>query len=249
MRKLYFLAIPLVLMFWSCSGSVDTTTLTAEEHFDYALGLYNDEDYERTLTELQSILLQYPASPINDDAQYYLGLSYFKRDQFLLAAYEFSKLIRDIPTSTFVGDAQYMLADSYFELSPNYQLDQAYTKKSIEEFQAFVDYFPTDSRVDEAELKISELNYKLANKAYHSARIYHKMEYYRAANKYYTKVIETYHDTEFAARAYYYRIKISLRKLQVTEAIKDMKYFISRFPEDLYIEEIEELYEKYSRFN
>lgn len=249
MRKLIIIVLPIIFVIWSCSARVDTATLNAEEHFDYALSLYNDEDYEQALAELQSILLQYPASPINDDAQYYLGMTYFQRGQYLLAAYEFSKLIRDIPTSTFVGDAQFMLADSYYELSPNYQLDQAYTKKSIEEYQAFIDYFPTDKRVDEAEQKISELNNKLAEKLFHSARIYDKMEYYNAAIKYYTKVLETYHDTKFAPRAYYYRIKLYLQKLRVDDAIKDMEFFVNRFPDDLYYEEVKELYDKYNKYN
>lgn len=249
MRKLLLFSVFSSLLFWSCAGSVDTTTLNPEEHFDYALELFNEEDYEIALNELQSILLQYPASTVNDDAQYYLGMTYFEREQYLLAAYEFSKLIRDIPTSPFVGDAQYMLSSSYYELSPVYHLDQAYTKKAIEEFQAFTDFFPTDPRVEEAELKINELITKLAKKEYQAARIYHKMEYFRAAIKYYTSVIETYHDTEFAARAYYYRIKIYLQKFNVPEALRDMAYFIKQYPEDFYIEEIQELYDDYSRFN
>jgi len=249
MRKIYFLAIPLIFSFYACSSKVDTTVLNAEDHFNYAMELYNDEDYEMALAEFQSILLQYPASPINDDAQYYLGMTYYQREQYLLSAYEFSKLIRDIPTSTFVGDAQFMLADCYYALSPNYQLDQSYTSKAMEEFQAFIDYFPTDARADEAEKKISELNYKLANKVYHAARIYDKMEYYTAAITYYSKVVDTYHDTEFAPKALYYRMQIYLRKLRVEDAIKDMAYFINRYPDDLYIEEVQELYSKYGQFN
>jgi outer membrane protein assembly factor BamD len=236
-------------IFWGCSGSIDTTTLTPDDHLKYAMTLYAEEDYEEALTEFQSILLQYPASPVNDDSQFYLGMTYFRREQYLLSAYEFSKLIRDIPTSPFLSDAQFMLANSYYELSPDFRLDPAYTSKAIEEFQAFIDFFPADERVEEAEIKINEMNLKLAEKSFNAARIYEKMEYFNAAIEYYSKTVDTYHDTPFAAEAYYRKIKILLTKLRVEEAIRDMESFLNMYPESEFTVEIGQIYEEYSQFN
>jgi outer membrane protein assembly factor BamD len=233
----------LIFLVSACSSSRDTTTMTAEEHYEYVMEYYNDEDYEESVKELQTLLLQYPGSVITDDAQYYLGMSYFNRDQFLLAAYEFSKLIRDIPASTFVPDAQFKLADSYYQLSPPYQLDQAYTKKAIEEFQAYIDFFPTSPSVDEAEQKIKELNEKLAEKDYRAAFIYEKMEYNRAALQYYTQVVETYHDTKFAPMALYKKIMLENKRAQYTDALKDIRDFLSRYPDDQRAEELTDLQE------
>lgn len=172
--KIFFVPILLVLIIAGCSSSVDTARLDAQGHFDYAYQLFQDEDFLYAVNEFQAILLQYPGSAVNDDAQYYLGMSYFNREQYLLGAYEFSKLIRDIPASPFVPEAQYMLAESYYQLSPPYPLDQAYTKKAIEEFQAFIDFFPTNAKVEEVEKKIDELNEKLAEKEYNAGYIYEK---------------------------------------------------------------------------
>lgn len=224
-----------------CSGSVDTTLLSPEEHFNYALKLYQDEDYQEAQQEFQSILLQYPGSAVNDDAQYYLGLTYFKREQFLLAAYEFSKLIRDIPASEFVPEAQYMLAESYYQLSPAYQLDQAYTKKAIEEFQAFIDYFPLNPRVEEAERKIDELNDKLAEKLYSNARIYERMDYTRAAIKYYGDVQEIYHDTQYGPMALYKKIQLEIERENYQDAKEDINIFLSRYPDHESATEVQKL--------
>lgn len=245
MNKLQFITIILfAVLAAACGSSIDTTTMSADEHFAYAMSLYDDEDYEDALAEFQAILLQYPANPVNDDAQYYLGMTYFQRGQYLLSAYEFSKLIRDIPASPFVVDAQFMLAESYFQLSPPYQLDQVYTKKAIEEFQAFIDFFPTDERVDAVEMKINEMNKKLAEKQYSAAVIYEKMEYDNAAIDYYNKVIETYHDTEFAPMAYYNRIKLLLSNNREEEALRDMQSYLSRYPDDNNASEIQSLYDE-----
>jgi outer membrane protein assembly factor BamD len=228
--KISVLLILFIVVIAGCSGSEDTTQLSPEEHYNYAFELFTDEDYQDAVKEFQSILLQYPGSAVNDDAQYYLGFTYFKRGEFLLAAYEFSKLIRDIPASTFVPDAQYMLAESYYKLSPNFQLDQSYSKKAIQEFQAFLDFFPANPRVEEAENKIQELNEKLARKEFNSAQIYERMDYTKAAIKYYDDVAETYHDTHFASEALYRKINLLVSKGRFSEALDDINFYLLKHP-------------------
>lgn len=231
----------LVFITAACSSSVDTSQFTPEEYFNYVLQLYNDGDYEKAILEFQNINLQFAGSSIIDDAAFYLGMTYFKREQYLLAAYEYSRLIRNFATSTYVPDAQFMLGEAYYQLSPPYQLDQAYTKKAIEEFQAFIDFFPTNPKVDEASAKIKEMNDKLARKEYQSAVIYERMEYDRAAIKYYGLVTDTYHDTQYGPLALYNKIKIEERKEMKNEALADITTFLSRYPNDPNAEEIKSI--------
>lgn len=226
---------------FGCSSAVDTSKFNAEEFYNYAFKLYNDEDYELALQEFQSFLLQYSGSAFNDDAQYYLGMTYFKRKQYLLSAYEFSKLIKNIPASPFVPDAQFNLAESYYELSPSYPLDQTYTKKAIEEFQAFIDFFPSNTKVEDAENKIKFLTDKLAQKDYQSALIYEKMEYEKAAIKYYANVAETYHDTKYAPLSLYNKIKLEEKKGMTNDILADISLFLNRYPKDSNANELQEL--------
>lgn len=241
LKKVLFPFLISLFFISACASSVDTSKFNAEEYFNYALQLYNEEDYEIAVNEFQNVTLQYPGSAVNDDAQYYLGMTYFKREQFLLGAYEFSKLIRNTPASPFVPEAQYMLAESYYQLAPPYQLDQSYTKKAIEEFQAFIDFFPSDKKVETAEAKIKELNERLAQKEFQSAIIYEKMEYDKAAMKYYTMVFEIYHDTKFAPLALYNKIKIEVRKEMNSDALADIGVFLNRFPDDANAPELQQL--------
>ncbi len=235
------LAVVLLFTIAACSSSTDTSQFTPEEHFNYALQLYNDEDYELAVNEFQNIILQYPGSSVNDDSQFYLGMAYFQRNQFLLAAYEFSKLIRSYPASSFVQDSQLMLSESYYQLSPPYPLEQSYTTKAIEEFQAFIDFFPASAKVEEAESKIKELNERLAEKEYRSGLIYEKMEYEFAAMKYYTFVTETFHDTKYAPIALYNKIKIELKKGLNNEALADISIFLNRYSDDSNAKELQEI--------
>ncbi|MGE5411989.1 MAG: outer membrane protein assembly factor BamD [Clostridiales bacterium] len=230
-----------------CATTVNTTNMSADEHLTYAMKLFNDEDYLTAINEFQTILMQFPGSSVVDQAQYYLAESHFKKQEYILAAYEYSKLIKDIPASKLVPQAQFMLAESYYKLSPDYQLDQTYTKKSIEEFQAFVDFFPTDQRVAEAENKIKELNGKLAQKEYNAARIYEVMENYNAAVYYYTLVEETYHDTKYAPMAMYNKIKLLIVKKDKVYALKEISSFLQKYPSDINIAEVRKIQESLSK--
>ncbi len=230
MRKIVGL-LSLLLLINACSQKVDTSTLSPEEYFNYVKGLYDEGDYRSAIPEFQSILLQYPGSTVNDDAQYYLAMSYFKEGQYILGAYEFSKLIKDIPASPYVPDSQYMLADCYYELSPDYRLDQSYTKKAIQEFQSFLDYFPTSPKVKEVEGKIEELHNKLAHKQFSIATIYYRMEYYNAAVIYYTGVLNEFYDTEYAPMALVGRIEAELEMKKKSAALRDIEKFFTDYPD------------------
>jgi outer membrane protein assembly factor BamD len=232
--KYFYSLISLLSLFlqWGCSSAIETTNLSAEDRLSYAIKLYNDEDYEAAVNELQAIILQYPGNAVGDDAQYYLAMTRFQRTEYIMAAFEFSRLIKNMPASDFVPGAQYMLAESYYELSPDFTLDQQYTRKAIEEYQAFIDFFPTNEKVAEAEKKINELNEKLAHKAFNTAYIYEKLEYFTAALIYYNNVTELYHDTFYAPLAMYNRIKIFIDSERNSEALAEATKFLQRYPDN-----------------
>lgn len=239
MKNIILLAI--LAFFTACSSSIDTSNMTPEDRLAYAIKLYQEEDYEEAVKEFDAIILQYPGSSIMDDAQYYLALTRFKREEYILAAYQFSKLIKSMPSSEFLADAQFMLADCYYELSPNFTLDQQYSKKAIEEFQVFIDIFPLNPKVAEAEKKIVELNDKLAMKEYEAAYIYNKMEYYDAAIKYYDSVLEIYHDTKYAPLALYNKINILVERKRDSEALSEAQKFIAKYPQHPNLSDVEKI--------
>jgi outer membrane protein assembly factor BamD len=239
--KHFILFILTGLFFFGCSSSLDTINFSAEEKFTYAKKLYDEEDYELAVSEFQAIVLQYPGNAVVDDAQYYLGMTRFQRSEYVLGAYEFSRLVKNMTASEFVPDAQYMLAECYYQLSPHFSLDQKYTSKAVEEFQAFIDFFPSNEKVPEAERKINELNEKLAHKEFDNARIYEKLDYYRAALNYYTNVFETYHDTRYAPMAMLNKIKLLVERERNSEALAEISKFIKRYPDNSNLNEIQEL--------
>jgi outer membrane protein assembly factor BamD len=239
--KYLFSLIIISFFLAGCTSTLDTINLDADSRLKYAISLSDNEDYLDAVNEFQALILQYPGNEIADDAQYYLAMTRYKREEYVMAAFEFSKLIKNMPASDFVPESQYMLAESYYQLSPNYALDQRYSKKAIEEYQAFIDFFPTNTKVQEAETKIAELNNKLAEKEYNNAYIYLKLEYYSAALIFYNSVIDTYHDTQFAPLAMYDKINLLVDRGRNTEALLEISKFIQKYPSNTRITELEQL--------
>lgn len=242
LKIIFIFIIGLILS--GCTGSKDLSSLTPEERFALAKEKFDKKDYLEAINDFESIMIQFSGTGIVDDAQYYLAYSYFRRDEFIKAAYEFSKLIRDFPTSEYVKDAQFMLAESYYKLSPHFSLDQRFTEKAIEEYQAFIDFFPQDPRVKDAEAKIKELNDKLAKKIFETAEQYRKMNYTKSAMIYYDLLLEKYFDSRYSSQALYTKIKLLLEKSRNSEALQEAKRYLQRFPNGEYAKEVKKIIEQ-----
>jgi len=229
-----------------CGSGHVATILTPEERFQQAKALYDDEDYLEAINEFRIITLQHPGSEFADDAQFYLGECRFQRGEYLLATHEYGELKRNMPASSLVPDGQFKLGLSYYHLAPKPSLDQQSTKKAIDELQTFVEYYPSHQQASSAEAKIQELNTRLAEKSYETARLYSKMEDYKAAIFYFDDVIEKFHDTKFAPLAYLGKVEALIARKKYDEADSELNKFISLFPNSVLRNEADRLKQKVS---
>jgi outer membrane protein assembly factor BamD len=218
------------LLLSGCSSGDSTKIMTVEERFSHAKTLFDKEDYLDAINEFTVITLQYQGSTYAADAQYHLGECRLRRGEFLLAAFEYSVVKRNYPASPQVPDAMYKLAFSYYKLSPRSSLDQQYTKRAVDEFQSFVEYYPSHAMAVDAETRIKELNTRQAKKQYDTAKLYSVMEYYRAALFYYDDVMEKYHDTEYAPLANVDKVELLLSRERYKDASVEVNRFLDRFP-------------------
>jgi len=159
-----------------------------------------------------------------------MGECRFKREEYVLAAYEYDVLVRTMPTSQYVPRARYQRAMCYYRLAPAYYLDQTYTRQAVDEFQSFIEYHPTDSLVTQAEAKISELNIRLARKEYENGITYIHMEYYKSALNSFDHVLEKYHDTPYAEQAQLMKADVQLRRNHVNDAKNEIEKFFMKYP-------------------
>ena len=125
-----------------CSSSKPETTANSlvNEGYERAVKLYEKGDYTAAILGLESLLFTARATALEDDVLYLLGQSYYHSGDYMLAADMFSRVQRI--STPYARTSQYMVAKSYEQLSPHFELDQQYTRKSIEQYSLYQELYP-----------------------------------------------------------------------------------------------------------
>ena len=133
-----------LLMSSGCSSSKPATTATerVNEGCAKAQKLYDKGDYQEAALVFESLIFTSRATALEDDVLFYLGQSYFRSGQYILSADMFTRLQQQMSSSPYARTAQFLLAKSYEKLSPNFELDQYYTNKAIEQFSLYLELYP-----------------------------------------------------------------------------------------------------------
>ncbi len=214
----------------SCTSTQQLIVQGAQATFHEGLGLLNHKKYLKAREEFNIVVKQYPASAFADSAQFYLAETYYSTKEYLTAAFEFSNINRNYPSSKLAPEARFRIAECYAALSPRVQLDQDNTKKAIESFQSFIDYYPNSPLVPKAEKEITKLRDKLAEKDLQIAHLYVVLGYYKAAVVYYDVVLDQYHDSNVAPEAAIGKVKALIKRHREAEARIALRGFYSSFP-------------------
>ncbi len=242
MKKFQFLKLPryfiLVLLslfaiqFISGCGSskTDINTDDPQKAFDIAKRKYDKRDYVDAIDNLSFIKIRFPGTDVSDKVQFYLASSYFYQKEYILAAYEFESFLKNFPLSPFYSEGKFMLGNTYYELSPKYSLDQQFTKEALNQYLSFIEEYPQDKNVADADKKIKELRNKLAFKDYWTAELYMKTDNYKAASLYYQAVYDEYIDSDWADDAMVAQAEAYINGRKYEEAKKVLEKFYKLFP-------------------
>lgn len=132
------------LLFSACSSSKTSldSSGAVEGHFEKALSDYNKENYEDAALELEPVMFTSRATALEDDVLFLLGQSYYKSEQYLLAADMYTRLLQQVSSSPFARLSQFQLAKSHEQLSTHFELDHEHTMKAIQQFSVYLDLYP-----------------------------------------------------------------------------------------------------------
>lgn len=233
----------MAISFYSCGSSKGSSIVTDDPEKAYliAKSKYDKREYLDAIDDFNLVKLKFSGSSIIDKAVFYLGMSYYKREEYILAIYEFESLIKNYPSSSFGEDARYMLAMCYNGLSPEYNLDQTYTRYAINEFQNYLELYPKGKNASDADRRITDLRTKLALKSLKSADLYYNLGNYKSALIYYDNVLNEFFDTKYADDALYGKIQTLIVKKRYDEAKKEVERFENKFITSEYLSRVKSL--------
>lgn len=231
LTKLSLILVTAAVLFSACgSGKNNIDTDDPQKAFDIAKRKYDKRDYVEAIDDFSFIKIRFPGTDISDKVQYYLASCYYYQKEYILAAYEFESFVKNFPLSPLMPDAKYMLANTYYGLSPKYSLDQQFTKEAINQYLSFIESYPQDKNVADAENKVKELRNKLAYKDFWTAELYMKTDNYKAASLYFQAVYDEYIDSDWADDAMIGHAEAYIGGRRYEDAKKVLDKFYKLFP-------------------
>lgn len=178
----YIVIVLSFLILTSCSDY--QKMINSEDYnkkYEYANMLYEKNQFVRALPlyeELRKIFLgqeQMKTILLN------LANCEYQTDQFFLASYHFKQYYEAYPYSKSAEDALFMHCTCLYTTSPKHSLDQQSSEKAIAAFEKFTVTFPESERVEECNRQIDMLRQKIEFKAFSTARLYYKIQDFKAA--------------------------------------------------------------------
>ncbi len=175
MRRIFPLLL-IAIAFQSCSEYQKVLkNEDVKAKYELAEKFYEEGDYKRANRLYEQIAPKYVGKPQGERVMFFLSDTYFQREDFNMAGYQFERFIKSYPKSDKVVQASYLGAKSYYELSPEYSLDQTDTDKALLKLQNFINTYPDSEYFEQANVMAKELTNKKERKSYEILKQYNKL--------------------------------------------------------------------------
>ena len=209
-----------MFVFFGCSSTLPDDNLSLAEHLKIGMDHLDNEEFVKAQDAFKYVLSRGAGTDYGDDAQFFLGESYFLDNQYLLAITEFENLTRKMAYSPFFEKSRFRICEAYSYESPDYFNDQTFTEKALERYQEFLDDFPESEHSLVVTESMGALRNKLAKKLYETGVLYMKLDEFEPARMSFDQVLEQYYDTDIVENTHYEVIQSYLREGSVKKAEK-----------------------------
>jgi outer membrane protein assembly factor BamD len=217
---------------------VDASNAQLDEHWARAEGLYRAGRWASAATELERLGLEFTsADPRMARARFYLAECYYQMKSHLQAVREFRRVSDELPSDPLAPDALLRAGDAFADLWRRPELDPTYAHTAISTYQEVQNRYPGTHASQVAQLRINELNDRLASKQYRAALYYLKYKADDSAILYIKDLATAYPRAKVVPEALVTLIGI-YQRLGYTEDIRETCGFLRRFhPQGAGVEE------------
>jgi outer membrane protein assembly factor BamD len=246
----FFTALIILATIASCgkfSKILKSTDLNAK--YAAAEAYYLKGDYYHAQQLLEELITYYRGTANAEKIYFYYAYCYYALDDYTSAAYYFKSFSATYPHSKYARETQYLSAYCTYLDSPDYTLDQANSLSAIKELQLFVDMYPKSDTVAICNKLIDDLRLKLETKEFEVAKLYYKLEDYKAAIVSFKNTLKDYPDTKFKEECLYYVVKAnyvyannsisSKKKDRFQAAVDAYAVLIEDYPQSKYLKDAE----------
>ncbi|WP_302260125.1 outer membrane protein assembly factor BamD [Phocaeicola sp.] len=272
MKKYIVMAILSAGVLSSCGEYNKVLKCTDNEYkYEAAKSYFAKGQNSKAATLLEDLALIMKGTSNAEESAYMLAMTYYNQGDYITASHYFNTYYTTYPRGVYTELARFYSGKALYLDTPEPRLDQSSTYKAIEELQMFMEYFPQSERKEIAQNMIFELQDKLVEKEYLSAKLYYDLGSY-TGNTVYSSTGNNYLAAVVTAqnilREYPYtkkredlsililRAKYDMAKESVPEkkedrmreTIDEYYAFINEFPESKYKNEVEQIFKDASKF-
>lgn len=223
-----------------------------ELKYQKAKEYYNAGKFDRAIPLLEELLTVYKGTKDVEKMYYFYAYSHLCLQDYEMASFYFKNFTEYYPKSQYTEEANYLVAYAAYKMSPEIPLDQTPTRKAMESFQFFINQYPYSTKIDQANVYITELRQKLEQKGYNSANLYLKMERYKAAMYAFQSLLNDFPDTPRKEEIIYLTIKSgylyathsieSKKQERYEEVLKTYYTLIDEYPNSKYLKDAERIF-------
>ena len=179
MRR-YSLILFVILPILVGCGDYNSVMKTADYEYKYeaAKGYYTEGSYRKAAEALGQVLSVLRGTQYGDECLFLLGMSNYRSGDYEFATQYFKKYYQSYPKGKYVELSRYFCALSYYNSVVDTRLDQSSTVEALNEFSSFLEYFPDTKLRPQTQEKIYDLQDKLVEKEYLSAKLYYDLGSY-----------------------------------------------------------------------
>ncbi len=242
-----------------------------EYKYEAAKSYFAQGQNTKAATLLEDLITILKGTSSGEESLYMLSMAYYNQGDYVTAAQYLNTYYTTYPRGKYTEQARFNAGRALYLDTPEPRLDQSSTVKAIQELQMFMEYFPRSERKDEAQNMIFELQDKLVEKDYLSAKLYYDLGDYTGNSSYSTtgnnylaaivtaqNILKDYPYTKLREdisililRARYDMAKASVdekKEERMRDTIDEYYAFINEFPESKYLAEAEKMFKDASTY-
>ena len=219
-----------------------------------AVKYYENKNYTKAIQLFENLIMHYHGKENAENISWYYAQSLMAEKDYYSAGYQFKNFFKRFPYSERAEEALFLAAECKYHESPAYYLDQKQTKEAIQEYESFVDRYPTSVHIPDINAHLDELRNKLMRKDYELAYGYYRVESYNSAYVSLQTFLNNYPDSPYREQAMFYMLASGYEyginsqegkmRERLQQVVNDFDRFSTSFHDSKYLAQAQEYYTK-----
>lgn len=179
MKKTLTLLLVSALILSSCNSYNKLLKSTDYDYkYEAAKGYYTAGQYTRAYQLLEELVMVLKGSDRGEESLFMLGMCFYNIKDYETSTMYLDRYIKSYPKGEYTELARFYSGKASYLQSPDPRLDQSATYSALSLMQDFLEFYPYSDKREEATDMIYELQNRLVQKEYNSAKLYYDLGSY-----------------------------------------------------------------------